>query len=98
MGYRFGAAFLWTIQALYFYVTGSDLGFPDGGLTELARARKPLYPVFAAFCLLAAVVTFALGRRRPFRKLTFLVLPVVGASLWAIDFYLAMSLDDGRGG
>lgn len=87
---------LWIVQAVYFQQTGAWLGFPDGGLTDLARARKKLYLPFAGVCLAGAGVTLGLGRRSV--KVPAIAFVLVTAAMWGIDLYLCSTLDDGAGG
>jgi len=87
---------LWIVEAVYLQQTGAWLGFPDGGLTELARARKKLYLPFAGLCLAGAGLTIWLGRRSV--KVPAVTFVLVTAVIWGTDLYLGSTLDDGIGG
>lgn len=107
-----GAGVLWALQGGYLLHARAWLGFPDGSLTELARVRRLLYPVLGAICAAAALTCWALayrayraclaGASRPARAAVW-ALPLGGAVLfalarWALERWLAASLDDGGGG
>lgn len=74
----------------------SGLGFPDGHLTDLDRARAWTLPAFAALGLTAAVVTAWWGRGRPRAAAAAWVVGVAVA--WAVDAALTAGLDHGGGG
>lgn len=100
-----GAGVLWALQSIYFAYSLAWIGFPDGSLTELARARKKIYPVLIALCAAASVASLALGllarkTSRPGIASAALLwtLPIASTLIWALDRYLAASLDDGHGG
>lgn len=107
-----GAGVIWALQGGYLLLARAWLGFPDGSLTELARVRRLLYPVLGAICAAAALTSWALayrayrahlaGASRPARIAVW-ALPLAGAAAfalarWALECWLAASLDDGGGG
>lgn len=101
------AGTVWALQALYFAHALAWVGFPDGFLTELARARKKIYPVLIALCAAASVASLVLGflTRRAARvessraeRALLWSLPIASALMWTLHRYLAASLDDGHGG
>lgn len=101
------AGVVWALQSICFAHSLAWAGFPDGFLTELARARKRIYPILIALCAAASVVSISLGflARRTSRtgasraeRALLWTLPIASALMWGLDRYLAASLDDGRGG
>lgn len=107
------AGVVWALQSLYFASSLALAGFPDGSLTELARARKKIYPVLLALCAAASVASITLGflasrssrtgapgasRSSLAEKALLWTLPIASALFWSLELYLAASLDDGRGG
>lgn len=101
------AGVVWALQALYFAHALAWAGFPDGFLTELARARKQIYPVLIALCAAASIASVVLGflARRAARtkssraeRALLWTLPIASALMWSLDRYLIASLDDGHGG
>jgi hypothetical protein len=107
MGSRYGAFLLGvTVLALaaFVYAELRLLGFPDGHLTELDRARIPLHSVFIGLSVLCGLCSLYLaaaesGRRRHLglRAVVPLYLVIVLATL-LIDFHLGSYLDGGTGG
>jgi hypothetical protein len=74
----------------------SGLGFPDGHLTDLDRARAWTLPALAALGVTMAIVTARWGRGRPRAAAAALVVGVAVA--WAADAALTAGLDHGGGG
>jgi hypothetical protein len=107
MGSRY-VAFLLGVMLLavaaFAYTELQLLGFPDGHLTELDRARIPLHSVFIGLSVLCGLYCIYLaaadpGRRRQLglRAVVLLYL-AIGLATLLIDLYLSSYLDGGIGG
>ena len=90
--------------AAYDYVWLQELGFPDGHVTELDRARIPLYIVFIGLSILSGLCSLYLAsiastERRRIRLLAIICLYlVVSLATLLIDWHLRSYLDAGTGG
>lgn len=87
---------VWLLLAGLAAWSTAGLGFPDGHLTELDRARAVSWPVTAVLSLLGAGATAAWADRAPRLAAAALALMVLGA--WGVDLLLAANLDHGGGG
>jgi hypothetical protein len=80
------------------------LGFPDGFITELARAERRLAYIFIGISVISASCFIYLGsaasRKRTGKKLSVVILlyliSVISISL--VDYYYRLHLMDGSGG
>jgi hypothetical protein len=72
------------------------LGFPDGHLTELDRARAVSWPATTAVSLLGAALTAAFGDRAP--RASAAALGLMLAAALGVDMLLTATLDHGGGG
>jgi hypothetical protein len=86
------------------YVWLQALGFPDGHLTELDRARIPLHSAFIGLgvlgglcCLYLAAIASAKWRQIGLLAVTFLYL-AIGIATLLIDWHLGSYLEAGTGG
>ena len=89
-----GAVLLLALAALV-VLEARSFGFPDGALTELERAQRPLYYGFAAASGLCAVLLLLLPTRARYVWAAYVVI-VAGVVL--VDRHLAASLPGGGGG
>lgn len=86
------------------YLWLNNLGFPDGSITELDRARIPLYKAFIALSFLCGAYFVYLGamaseQRRKGRFLAALALyTLILAATLSIDRYFGTYLRGGEGG
>lgn len=95
------AVLAWTSAGLLYLTFVHDAGFPDGFLTELARAQRLLFGSLAAASTVLGLAFVALGLRNgPVRLVLALVAlhVLAGAGSVAIDAYLRSHLADGAGG
>jgi hypothetical protein len=90
--------------AAFDYVWLQALGFPDGHLTALDRARIPLHSVFIGLgvlgglcCLYLAAIASAKRRQIGLLAVTFLYL-AIGLVTLLIDWHLSSYLEAGTGG
>ena len=90
--------------AAYDYVWLQGLGFPDGHLTELDRARIPLHTVVIGLTVLVGLYSLSLAFlasadrcRRGGRAVIVLYL-AIGLAALLIDWHLGSYLDAGTGG
>ena len=90
--------------AAYDYLWLKDLGFPDGAITELDRARIPLYKVFITLSVFCGAYLIYLGakgvdqqRRMRLLAVTFLYLLIVAVTI-TIDWRFSTYLPGGGGG
>jgi hypothetical protein len=107
MGARYGA-FLLGVTALavaaWAYTELQLLGFPDGHLTALDRARIPFHSVFIGLSVLCGLYSLYLGAAEPGRRrqlglrAVVLLYLVIGLATLLIDLYLSSYLDGGIGG
>ena len=80
------------------------MGFPDGFLTELDRARKVLFRIFIGVSIPVALWLFTLGRLAASRQVgRLLMVSLAGygafiALLFITDLYLRQNLRGGGGG
>jgi hypothetical protein len=103
---RYGAialsAAILAIAALdYTWLQG--LGFPDGHLTELDRARIPLHRVFIGLSVLGGLCSLYLAIASAKQRQTGLLAVIsfylaVGFTIVLIDWYLSSHLNAGTGG
>jgi len=92
------------VVAAMLYLTADSKGFPDGHLTELDRAERPLFYVSSILSLLAGFFLLYLARfnktantnRTFYRTLIFLFLVVL--IIVSTDWYFIETLDYGLGG
>jgi len=107
MGSRYGA-FLLGIAVLavaaLIHAELRLLGFPDGGLTELDRARIPLHSAFIGLSILCGLCSLYLAaaesdrRRNLGVRAVLLLYLVIGLATLLIDLHLSSYLDGGTGG
>jgi hypothetical protein len=107
MLYRVLLYFLCVVAlALTYYLTIEIqyTGFPDGGITDLDRARLPLYKVYLCLNIIFASASAYFGYATPSDKIKRRAIAITVAFLLyagliiAIDYYLSLHLDDGAGG
>jgi hypothetical protein len=91
-------------MAAYEYAWLQGLGFPDGHLTDLDRARIPLHGAFIGLSVLCGLCFLLLARIGPggprwtwLLVVVALYLSIVLVTL-SIDWHLSTSLDAGAGG
>ena len=90
--------------SLFAWMTAKQLGFPDGHLTELDRARESLYEIFAGMNVALGAYFFYLGaafRKQTKRaRLIIALLIFLGLVMTAaiVDYSLYLQLDRGQGG
>ena len=91
-------------MAAYEYAWLQGLGFPDGHLTDLDRARIPLHGAFIGLSVRCGLCFLLLARIAPGRPRWIWLLTVIGLYLaiilvtFSIDWHLSTSLDAGAGG
>ena len=79
-------------------------GFPDWHLTDLDRARLPLYKAFLFLSIMFALAAAYFGFATPSDKIKGRAITITAAYLFcagliaAIDYYLGVHLDHGVGG
>jgi hypothetical protein len=79
-------------------------GFPDGYMSDLGRARLPLYKVYLCLNVIFASASAYFGYATPYDKIKRRAIAITIAFLLcagliiAIDYYLSLHLDDGVGG
>jgi hypothetical protein len=91
------------VAAVVVYLELQLLGFPDGFLTDLDRARKTLIPVWIGISVAVGVWLIGLGATSPpgmtaKLRITLAVYGLVVLLTAGIDFYLRHSLNSGGGG
>lgn len=97
-------AILSLVAAALLYLETSMKGFPDGHLTELDRAERPLFNVLCFLLTISGlfliyIAWFSKGQNRNviFYKVTiFLILSVIVG--YGLDMYLTSTLENGGGG
>ena len=91
-------------MAAYEYAWLQGLGFPDGHLTDLDRARIPLRSAFIGLSVLCGLCFLLLARIASGKQRRIWLLAVIGLYLaivlatLSIDWHLSTSLDAGAGG
>ena len=92
------------VVSLIVWLEASLMGFPDGYLTELQMARRPLYLALSLASVGLSPYFFYLAwiarNRKTGKKLLitlFIYLSLIG-TVACIDYGLAVHLDDGIGG
>jgi hypothetical protein len=90
--------------AAYDYLWLKDLGFPDGAITELDRARIPLYNIFVTLSVFCGAYLIYLGakaseQQRRMRLLTvaLLYLLIIAVTI-SLDWHFSTYLRGGAGG
>lgn len=98
-GLGVGAALALVATAVAILLAWQQIGWPDGHLTDLDRARTFFYPAAAAVAAALGALVGWVTLRHP-RKLRVAVLAtLIGLVLIAmVDAWLAASFDHGRGG
>lgn len=92
------------IIASYFYVVVRSFGFPDGHVTELERAREPLYITFILLSVLHGAIFFVISFTAVGTRLVQLLLRVGAVyvvcvvTIFAVDTIFSFYLDHGVGG
>ncbi len=100
--YMLSAAIL-AISALC-YPELRGFGFPDGHLTDLDRARAPLYRIFIFLSIVHGAYVFQLGwtamdrNLRPRFLVAVLSYGLIIIIAISVDYYLGLHLDNGAGG
>ena len=100
--YALGACSL--LVAAWLYQALGQMGFPDGHLTELDRARQPLFVLGCAVGAFLGIVFLVLARfattgsRQRFFWPATVVLVSMFLIILSMDVYLGIQLDDGAGG
>lgn len=97
-------ATLLTVIAAVLYFSADMKGFPDGHLTELDRAERPLFYVSSVLSLLTGLFLLYLTRFRKlsntnrifYRTMGFLLLMVL--IVGSLDWYFIETLGNGVGG
>jgi hypothetical protein len=86
------------------YIWLQGLGFPDGHLTQLDRARIPLHGVFIGLSVLGGLCALYLAAIAPAKRRQSWLLAVIfiylaiGIATALIDWYLSSYLEAGTGG
>jgi cellulose synthase/poly-beta-1,6-N-acetylglucosamine synthase-like glycosyltransferase len=91
------------VLAFVVYQTQQNAGFPDGFLSELARAQQMLFSFFVWISAVAGLWFFVLGwlaaKRNAARQLnaTLVVYVLTVVVVFGVDIYLRQILDSGGG-
>ena len=94
------------LASAYLLMDQSSLGFPDGGLTELERAQKPLFQIYSvgqfALAMTFALIGIKWNPESKFWRVCFWVGLVIFLASWVgfawINYWWAGFLRDGGGG
>ena len=92
------------IVAAVLYHAANLKGFPDGHLTELDRAERPLFYGSTVLALLAGLFFLSLPRKAKTSRgnkifvWAVIVIVVLSLVLVALDWYFIKTLDAGQGG
>lgn len=84
---------------LLIYYTSSNIGFPDGHLTEFDEfCKEMLFPVFIAVNVIFIIVfaTLFFVKKKARHGIVFYVLTLIIFSV--IFYYFSMNLENGQGG
>lgn len=99
----FLAGFLCLLLSISLWWQAGMMGMPDGYISEVDRAMRPILRLLSAasgIAALWALVTGVVARRRSYPKLAFMSLTLISACILAMWFerHLRTFLDYGQGG